>query len=94
MSTFLPLVVFVIMTLVMCPSVLTGTNYKAENDKFVANMERMFHPENVKVLPVSKSYEDSNDILDERSMNSVRSYRSYGSDSPRETKTEVLEELS
>ncbi len=114
MSTFLPLVVFLIMTLVMCPSILAGTNYKAENDELAANMGRMpQQPDNEKVqpvsksyekvqpvsksyekvLPVSKSYEDSNHIVDEWSMNSVRSYRSNHSDSPRDTKT-VLEEFS
>ncbi len=92
MSTFLPLVVYLIMTLVMCPNILSGRNFKEENDTFAANMYRMFHPDyDKKVLPVSNSYENATDMLDERSMNSVRSYHSYGSDSSRDTKTDALE---
>ena len=85
------------MTLVMCPNILSGANFKEENDVFTANMEKMFHPDYEKVMPVSRSYETSTDMMDERSMNSLRSFRSHRtnkSDSPRDDQTYVLEELS
>ena len=101
MATFLPLVVYLVMTLVMCPNILSGINYKDENDKFVANMERMFHPDyGQKVATsVAKSYDDSDDVSGEKSFGSAKSYHSprsadYKSGSPRDSKTYVLEDMN
>ncbi len=78
MGTFLPLVVYLVMTLVMCPNVLAGVNFKEENDVYAANVERMFLNEDEKrISPVGDSYQ--RDILDEPSMNSVKSFKSYHS---------------
>ena len=78
-STFLPLVVYLIMTLVMCPNILSGTNYrnKRKGDIHAANVERMFQPDKDKVVAVENDYDGG--MLDERSMNSVKSFRSYSS---------------
>ena len=97
-STFLPLLVYAIMTLVMCPNILSGRNFKDENDIYASNMDRMFHPESYrdkdKVLPVTSSYEKSHDMLDERSMNSVRSFRSYRSNDARDDRNGTLEDIT
>ena len=82
-TTFLPLVVYLIMTLVMCPSILAGSNFKSENDAYAANLERMFHLNDEKSVSVSirKTYTNhhDDDILDEKSNNSVKSFHSYKS---------------
>ncbi len=87
------------MTLVMCPNILSGRNFKDENDIYAANLDRMFHPENYqdkgkdKVHPVSSSYEKSYDIL-EKSMNSVRSFRTYRSNDALDERTGELEDIA
>ena len=97
-STFLPLVVYVVMTLVMCPNILSGRNFKDENDIYAANLDRMFHPESYqgkdKVHPVSSGYEKSHDMLDEKSMNSVRSFRSYRSNDALDERNGTLQDIA
>ena len=89
-----------VMTLVMCPNILSGRNFKDENDIYAANLDRMFHPENYqdkgkdKVHPVSSSYEKSHDMLDEKSMNTVKSFRTYRSNDSRDERTGTLEYIA
>ncbi len=88
MNTFLPLVVYLLMTLVMCPNVLAGVSFKEENDVYAANVERMFLNEDEKrVIPVGDSYH--RDVLDEPSMNSVKSFQSYHSHISQDSRSDV-----
>lgn len=95
-NTFLPLVVYVIMTLVMCPNILSGTNFRHQRkaDIHAANAERMFQPDEDKVVAVEHAQDVG--MFDERSMNSVKSYlsdSSYFSNDSRDAKElkEVVE---
>ena len=93
-TTFLPLIVYLIMTLVMCPNILRGANFKDENDVYSERIQQMFHIDDEKsIVPEKKGIRKSNnedddndnggnggdDILDQMSHNSVKSFRSYTS---------------
>ena len=52
---------------------LSGANFKADNDVYAANVERMLLNDENKVVPVGESYQQ--DILDEPSINSYRSIK-------------------
>ncbi len=86
MTTFLPLVVFAVMTLVMCPSIIAGSNFKKENDEYAENLERMFHLDDKSIAPVKKknvreTYEDPEEKVDVRTNLSVKTYHSFDSKS-------------
>ena len=83
-TTFLPLVVFAVMTLVMCPSIIAGSNFKKENDVYAENLERMFHLDDKSIAPVKKknvreTYDDPEEKVIEKSNFSIKSYHSYDS---------------